>query len=287
MKITVFTPTYNRVDKLPRLFDSLMRQTCPDFEWLVVDDGSSDGTAELMNRLQATATFPVHYIRKENGGKHTAYNMALEYAAGEWLVCLDSDDMLTEGAVEILCAEMDKEADGTVAYKADLDGRLLGSPLPMQVKTLHISDLGARYGCAGDYVFAYKTAIARQFPFPEFPGERFSPEGTMLDPLGQACTVSVTEQVLMRCEYQPDGYSAQAYKLIRENPCAYAQCYKQRIDLPTSFKSRAMNAARYHCYRRFGGKKVDKYNGPHRLLTAVCVPLGWMLYLYYKLLRGF
>lgn len=289
MKITVFTPTYNRADKLARLFDSLMAQTCYNFEWLVVDDGSVDDTQELVLRLQKKAPFPVRYYKKENGGKHTAYNLALKHARGEWLVCLDSDDMLTECAVQALCACMDqcKDTEGVAAYKQDLQGRLLATPFPEGVAQLHISDLGAKYGCTGDYVFAYSTSVARRHPFPVYDGERFSPEGVMLDKLGQDCTVSVMPQVLMRCEYQPDGYSAQVWRLIKENPCAYTQCFMQKIDLPVSFKDRIMNAARYHCYRRFSRGKTGRYAGNHKVLVFCCIPVGWGLFLYYKLFRGF
>ena len=289
MKITVFTPTYNRADKLPRLFDSLTAQTSYNFEWLVVDDGSVDDTEDLILQLKKDAPFPVRYYKKENGGKHTAYNLALEHAQGEWLVCLDSDDTLTEQAVQVLCMWLEQagDTDGVVAYKEDLNGKILGTRFPEGVSQLHISDLGAKYGCTGDYVFAYSTSIAKEYPFPVYAGERFAPEGVMLDKLGPKCSVSVVSQPLMCCEYQPDGYSAQAYRLIKENPCAYTQCFLQKIDLPTSVKDRVMNATRYQCYRRFAHGRGSRYAGKYKLLVFCCIPMGWALYLYYKVLRGF
>ena len=289
MKITVFTPTYNRAALLPRLFDSLSAQTCLDFEWLVVDDGSVDETAQVIDSFREKAKFPIRYFQKENGGKHTAYNLALEKAAGSWFVCLDSDDKLAANAVERMCAEMDRcpDLDGLVAYKADLDGKLICSVLPADVPSLHIYELGLRYQCGGDYVFAYDTAIARKYPFPVFEGERFSPEGIMLDMLGQACRLSVVPEVLMLCEYQATGYSAQAHKLIRENPCAYAQCFMQKIDLSLRFQDRVKSAGRYHCYRFFAGKRACRYSGKHKVLSVLCVPLGGIYYLYYKLFCGF
>ena len=270
MKITVFTPTYNRAAMLSRVFYSLVKQTCHEFEWLIIDDGSSDTTETMVKDFQKSAKFPIRYYYKANGGKHTAYNMALEYAQGRWIVCLDSDDMMTENAVELLCAVMERkpDVDGVVAYKATLDNQLLGAHLPRGVDVLQIPDLGMRYHCTGEYVFAYSVSIAREYPFPVFQGERFSPEGVMLDMVGQACHVAVLPQILMRCEYQNDGYSAQVHKLIRDNPCAYTQCFMQRIDLSLSLKDRILNAGRYHCYRLFAKGKGRKYAGKHKKLTA-------------------
>lgn len=289
MKITIFTPTYNRAGTLPRVFHSLMAQTCLDFEWLIVDDGSTDRTEELIAVFQEKARFPIRYYWKENGGKHTAYNKALECANGEWMVCLDSDDMLAEDAVELLCSEMDRhpELNGVVAYKTDLSGRYIGDIIPENVTALRIPELGLRYHCSGEYVFAYEVGIARRFAFPVFEGERFSPEGVMLDMLGQECVVSVLPKVLMLCEYQNDGYTAQVNKLIRENPCAYTQCFMQRIDLSITLKDRIKSAGRYQCYRRFAKEKAPRYNGRHKALTACCIPVGCFFYLYYKLVRGF
>ena len=92
MKLTVFTPTYNRAVLLPRLYGSLLCQTCHEFEWLIVDDGSTDDTAKAAEIYIGNGNFPVRYVKKENGGKHTAHNLALEYAQGEWFFCVDSED---------------------------------------------------------------------------------------------------------------------------------------------------------------------------------------------------
>ena len=101
MRITVFTPAYNRRHTLPRLYESLCRQEFCDFEWLIVDDGSTDGTEEIISEFENRAAFPIRYHKKENGGKHTAYNYAVDRAAGAYFFCVDSDDYL---APDALCA---------------------------------------------------------------------------------------------------------------------------------------------------------------------------------------
>ena len=99
--ITVFTPAYNRAPTLPRTYLSLLRQECKDFVWLIIDDGSSDETAELVKKWQqADNGFEIRYIYKENGGMHTAHNMAYENIDTELNVCIDSDDCLAEGAIQ-------------------------------------------------------------------------------------------------------------------------------------------------------------------------------------------
>ena len=99
--LTVFTPTYNRAHTLPRTYQSLCRQECKDFVWLVVDDGSTDGTADLVRSWQQEANgFEIRYLYKENGGMHTAHNAAYEVIDTELNVCIDSDDCLADGAVK-------------------------------------------------------------------------------------------------------------------------------------------------------------------------------------------
>ena len=101
--LSIVTPVYNRAKLLERCFQSLLRQSCGDFEWIVVDDGSSDDPGAVLDRLTRQASFPTQFVRKENGGKHTALNAAHPYIHGSYVLILDSDDMLTEDAVEVEC----------------------------------------------------------------------------------------------------------------------------------------------------------------------------------------
>jgi len=98
--ITVFTPTYNRAHTLKRLYDSLVSQDTSSIEWLVVDDGSYDGTAKLIKDLEQEKELDIHYVYKENGGKHTALNLGIQLARYQYFLCVDSDDCLEEGALE-------------------------------------------------------------------------------------------------------------------------------------------------------------------------------------------
>ena len=99
--LTVFTPAYNRAYSIHLCYESLLRQTSKDFVWLVVDDGSSDETAQLISEWQKRDNgFEIKYVYKQNGGMHTAHNTAYENIDTELNVCIDSDDYMTDDAVE-------------------------------------------------------------------------------------------------------------------------------------------------------------------------------------------
>lgn len=129
--LTIFTPAYNRAHTLPRTYESLCCQNCKDFIWLIVDDGSTDNTAELVQEWQERDNgFEIHYIYKENGGMHTAHNTAYANIHTELNICIDSDDMLAEGAVEKILNKWEEVKDkgyaGIVGVDADLDGNIIG-----------------------------------------------------------------------------------------------------------------------------------------------------------------
>lgn len=129
--LTIITPTYNRCDKIGKLYDSLTRQSCQNFQWLVIDDGSTDGTEDWFLKLIATkdrtSTFLIDYHKKENGGKHTALNASHPYIKGKWMTIVDSDDYLTDDAVETMVHKWEKyETDpaiGGITFQRRLGGR--------------------------------------------------------------------------------------------------------------------------------------------------------------------
>lgn len=282
MELTIFTPAYNRAGTLPRLYESLLRQTCLDFEWLIVDDGSRDGTAELVRSFTGEGKFPVRYIYKENGGKHTAHNLALEKAAGMWLLCVDSDDTLTETAVADLleAAKALPENTGIASYKTDLEGRLLGGTFPQGARFARIREL------SGEYAYAFPTAFARRFPFPVFPGERFVTESVVYDRMDEAGQMFLLDKITMPCEYQPEGYSRSIDRLIKSSPRGFCLYFMQRIDLAPDGIRRLSTAGKYWCFRLMGGKGTPVYSGPHWLTAALAWPLGLCFRAYYKLFRG-
>lgn len=288
MKLTIFTPAYNRAGTLPRLYESLLGQSCFDFEWLIVDDGSTDHTAELVKTFTGEGKFPVRYIYKENGGKHTAHNRALEEAAGEWFWCVDSDDLLSSDAVEkVVAAGAGLEQNvGIASYKTDMEGNRLSGTFPEGVRTSGLYALSAVYGCQGEFALTFPTGFARNFPFPVFAGERFVTESVVYDRMEKAGALLLLPEVTNICEYQPGGYSQNLSRVMKNNPTGYCLYFLQRIDMMTGIKSRLVTAGKYWCFRAICKNKSLRYEGEHKLSVAAALPLGLVFRMYYKLLRG-
>lgn len=283
--ITIFTPTYDRGHLLPRLYDSLCQQTNHDFEWLIIDDGSTDDTECQVDAFY-TEAFPVRYLKKENGGKHTAYNLALQEARGEYFLCVDSDDWLASSAIEQLSGALEPTF-GLCAYKTTMKGRYLGTVFPDDRRCVTSFDLYARLNCSGEYTFVYPTHIARQVPFPVFAGERFITESVIYDRLDRCCPVKLFPEVITICEYQADGYSANTNKLMRENPAGFCLYYMQRIDLVSGLLQRILAAGKYQCFGRMAKSQRSTYRGKYRMFVASCAPIGAVFQIYYHLFRGF
>lgn len=182
VRFTVFTPVYNRRHTIHRVFDSLMRQTCKDFEWLVIDDGSTDDLEPLIREYAEKADFPVRYYYKENGGKHTAYNMALGLMQAPYFTILDSDDAFTDDAVEKMLLGWDlippqnrEQYWGVVGHCIDAQtNALIGEYFPENA-----NDRTEPLQTKGDKTSALRADIAKRFPFPEPEGTTFITESVV------------------------------------------------------------------------------------------------------------
>ncbi len=259
MLITVFTPTYNRAHLLTPLYESLMRQTCKDFEWLVVDDGSTDDTLQLMQGLRDRHddSFPIRYIHKLNGGKHTAINLGVKEAKGELFFIVDSDDELPAEAVQTICDEYQsvrgiKEIGGVCGYLAHRDGTVIGHPLVRaDVNTI---TLRYKMGVVGDMREVFRTEVLREFPFPEFEGEKFCPEILVWNRIAQKYKLHVFDKVIYTADYLEGGLSDRIYEVRRNSPRATCLCYKEMYRLPIPWKYKLRAWLNYWRFRRFALK---------------------------------
>ncbi|MGM9600102.1 MAG: glycosyltransferase family 2 protein [Faecousia sp.] len=292
MTLTIFTPTYNRGSLLDRLYQSLITQNRGGFEWLIVDDGSTDNTSDVVEQFIKEEKIAVRYIYKENGGKHTAYNVAVENALGDLFLCLDSDDFLAPNAVEIIQQSGSKLRDtdcGFIAYKQDTKGKLLSAELPID-ENMHcgLFQYEKKHKIAGEFAFVFKRDVIRNYAYPVFPNERFIGECVLYDRLEMGgYTFCPLKEVLEICEYQPEGLSNDFGSLMKKNPAGYCLYFMQRIDMQYSWKDRIITAGKYKCFCMFSGKNRSAYRGKHRVLAALCTPIGFVFWVYYKLLRGF
>ena len=230
MRFTVFTPTYNRRALLPRLYASLKRQTYTDFEWVIVDDGSTDGTDELISEyVSENDLFPIVYKQVENGGKPKAVNLGVSIARGEIFIILDSDDYLTDNALEVLdryekTIPQDKKDQfaGVCGLKGYENGDAIGKSFDSG-EYLDCTNLQRiKNGILGDKSEAIYTEIMRKYPFPIFDGEKFITESIILDRMASdGFKMRYFNEITMICEYRSDGLSEQGKRLFTSNPKGY------------------------------------------------------------------
>lgn len=263
-RITVFTPTYNRGYLIDKLYQSLLSQTRKDFEWLVVDDGSTDGTESFFQELlQNSPAFPIRYYKKENGGKHRAINYAMPLAEGELFFIVDSDDTLVSDAIEKLFRWADS-LDGTKKWAgvSGLRGRTETEALGERNSKSEYVDAKCKerikFHLTGDHAEAYFTEVLRKYPFPEFEGERFVVEDTVWNRI--ACDgyyLRWFDEIIYICEYLEDGLTHRFFQLLRDNPqgtSAWLQV--QRMAFPRFSAGWWLTVRMY--YRIFSGTKTDR-----------------------------
>ncbi len=183
-KFTIFTPTFNRAHTLHRPFLSLMAQSYKDFEWLVIDDGSTDQTENLLNEMKQKATFSCRIIAQGNCGKHVAFNRGVREARGELFVNLDSDDELLPDALENMLSiwttlnqNLHLELIGVTGLCVDQTGKIVGGAFPSDKMIMSSKELYFRFGDLGEKFGFQRTEVLKKYPFPESPGIKFVAEG--------------------------------------------------------------------------------------------------------------
>ena len=282
--ITILTPTYNRASLLPRLFDSLLRQTNKDFEWIVVDDGSTDDTREVVANLKEKCggAFPMGYVYKANGGKHMAINIGAERARGELLFIADSDDLLTDDALETVANSWhdisdDKSFAGIAGLDIAMDTReVIGSGLPQEHIDCNAIDIRYRHHVTGDMKEVFRTEVLREFLFPEFAGERFCPEQLVWFRMARRYRLRYINKPIYIADYQPDGITAGITRARMRNPSASMLTYAELTECPVPFLVKvkaAINFWRFwHC--RTATSVVPRVALRWHWLR----PLGWMMH---------
>lgn len=232
--LTVFTPTYNRANLLPRLYESLCKQTSQDFLWLVIDDGSVDNTKELIADWQKENKIAIQYHYKENGGMHTGHNAAYERIQTELNVCIDSDDMMPDNAVEKILNTWNEVEDktsiaGIIGLDIRVDGTVIGSKIPDNLKQGRLQDLYLKHGVVGDKKVILRTDLAREYPrYPEYKGEKLVPLGILYNMIELTYDFVYKNEAYCIVEYQPQGSSGTIFKQYFQSPRGFA--YSRTIE---------------------------------------------------------
>ncbi|WP_111709651.1 glycosyltransferase family 2 protein [Lutibacter citreus] len=285
-KITVFTPTYNRAFCLGQLYDSLLRQATRDFCWLIIDDGSTDTTKELVASWIAQNEIEITYIYQSNLGMHGAYNTAYATINTELNVCIDSDDYLTDNAIEKIVGfwELygnDKYA-GIVGLDVLNDGAILGKRMPVGLKNASLEDLYYKYHITGDKKLVFRTEIVKKYPkYPIFEGESFVPLGSLYLQIDKEYTLLCLNEALCVVEYLEDGSTRNIFRQYMKHPKGFR--YSRVIELKYSkyFKVR-FKALIHYISSSIIIKEYNFFKNNNFLLTMLALPFGVLLNYYIR-----
>lgn len=286
--LTIFTPAYNRAYTLHLGYEALLRQTSKDFEWLIIDDGSSDNTRELVESWIAENKIPIRYHYQENQGMHGAHNTAYRLINTELNTCIDSDDYMPDDAVEKIIAFWrkygSKQVAGIVGLDADFDGKLIGTPFKennVPIRLSHFYNQGGK----GDKKYVYRSDIICNYPeYPIFQGEKYVSLGYKYELIEQDYPVLAMNEVLVNVEYRPDGSSLNMFRQYIKNPQGFAFIRKSSMQLAPTAKRRFMEAIHYVSSSLILKNKRFLQESPRKLLTLCAIPFGiaWYLYIQHK-----
>lgn len=286
ISVTICTPTYNRASLLNRLYQSLCRQTCKDFEWLVVDDGSTDQTLELLQKFKDEKKISVRYFSKSNGGKHTALNLGVKEAKGDLFFIADSDDYLPEDSIEVVLSygrdiievsksAKSKEFGGVCGLDGFVNGQIVGTGLPIEQLDTTAIEIRDKYAVQGDMKEVYLTSVMREFPFPEIQGECFCPEALIWNRIARKYKLRFFNRVIYMVEYQMDGITSSITRARMKSPVATMMTYSEWFDLNISFKKKirmAINYWRFAFCARHRSVKISSWGN-------FLLPVGLLMHL--------
>lgn len=287
-KLTVFTPTYNRKDLLPRLYESLKNQTVKDFLWLIIDDGSTDNTGILVKQWQQENILEIAYIFKENEGMHSAHNVAYNRITTDWNTCIDSDDKMPLNAVELILRATETVNDdncyGLVGLDADFDGHILGKKIPETLKHVRMRELESLHGINGDKKLVYKTKIMKDLPpYPIYKGERLVPLSYKSLEAEKKYYLKPVNEVWCLVEYQPDGSTKNMLKQYRRHPRGFAFMRKAKLNSTLPIKEKLKSAVHLVSSVLFSGDFKSLFQIRKTLLVLAVFPFGLALNLYIRL----
>ena len=286
--LTVFTPTYNRAHTLSRLYESLCRQTVSDFEWLVVDDGSTDSTRSLIEGFINERRIPIRYIFKENGGLHTAYNAAYENIDSELCVCIDSDDYMPENAVELILNKWKREGCDSYCGIVGLDfDEVANQPIagffPEELKHCYYLDLYQKKIHRGDAKYVMRSELMKKVaPQVGFTGEKFFNPTYMFMQIGDDYPLLVLNENLCYIGIDNDDrMSTDIYHQYRQSPRSFAKLRELEMSLKRSTgKNRFRSAIHYVAESLLAKNKKFIIDSANKGIVLLSLLPGIVLYYY-------
>lgn len=283
--LTIFTPTFKRRQTLTRVYESLLTQTSKDFLWMIIDDGSYDGTEELVNTWIKDNKLNIKFYSQENSGKTKSVNRSIRKTKTPLWLCLDSDDWLDTKAVEYIIEEYKKiKNDTSVCGMIGL--RFENQDTPMQKKNIPTellvstqANIRYKLGIPPEYVQVYKTDIIKEHLYPEIEGENFFPLSYMADQLDQKYSMLVLHNPVMYIEYQEDGITKNNKKHVINNPIGQTIFRHQQFEVAPTLKQKIKAGVAYNSSKILSKKRIPFKNNTDQILATLLSPLGLIDYL--------
>ncbi len=286
--ITIVTPAYNRARELPLLYDSLLKQTLKDFAWLIIDDGSNDETETYVDSLDSASPFLITYIKKANGGKHTALNVAMDKVTTELFFIVDSDDVLSPDAVETILKDWEKVKDDGLCGISYLRGynekTVIGDEFPQDGEIDTFINMRFNRGIDGDKAEVWVTKYMKEFGgFPVFPGEKFISEAVLWIKMARKYQMQFRNKIIYITEYLPGGLSKTGRSLRFKCHEGMAYGSLETMSKEFSMKIRLKETLLYVVYCKFGGRSFRQIlKCPYPCLVIIGYLPGVLLYKYWK-----
>lgn len=286
--ITILTPTYNRDFTLTNLYKSLLEQTDKRFEWLIVDDGSIDTTKSLVDKFKEEEKMDIKYFYQENGGKHRALNLGIEKAAGELTFIVDSDDVLTENAIEEIYNTWKDVSEKNLCGISFLRGFTPEKCIGDEHSSNYVIDdfINMRFnkGIGGDKAEVWVTQKLREIPFPEIEGEKFFGESYVWINLAKNYKMLFVNKIIYITEYLEGGLTKSGRKLRIQCPIGGMINAEQALGKEFNIKDRIKNAMLYVCYGCFAKIKFGNMirQSSNRLIVIIGIVPGYVIYRYWR-----
>lgn len=291
MKLTIFTPIYNRAHLIHRLYESLLRQSNQNFVWLIVDDGSTDDIKQTVERYKVSANFEIRYYYQKNQGKHIAHNTGVEKCDTELFFCVDSDDYLTDDAVEKIYSIYNSKAytsSNTLGYyfrKMDTDGKLSGGKFSLRGNLVGLREIYYRYGFVGELAIVLKTKMIKHFCFPSYDGEKFVSEKVFYNQITSIAPMVYTDDPIYIFEYQDNGYTINSNRLLAKNPKGAAMGFLSDAIYGTNLLDMTKAYASFSAVKKVFGISNGIYPQNNRVKPIVRMLSVLLKFHYNKLFR--
>lgn len=283
--MTIVTPTYNRAYTLEKCYNSLCNQTNKRFIWMVIDDGSTDTTEELIEKLIEKKEVEIKYYKKENGGKASSLNFAIDKVNTEYCTCLDSDEYFSNDAIEIALNNLETIKDnknicGILALRRNKEGNVLGGKeIPDEVNFIKYIEINDKYNIVSEVICFYKTEVLKKYKFPNFENENFVSPAFVQYEITKEHKYKVFRKPIVFCEYLEDGLTKNKNKVIRKNPKGYLAVKRLSFELSQNIIKKIKHGIMYGAVSILDKDKGMISKSPNKLMSIILYPISYFVYI--------